>query len=188
MCKSIQYSLYMLKTLMRNPSFRSAKAGTGLSVSQEAPHLRKEKVFNVIKNYEQWFPHKGTDSTAFLKVKLSSDKSCFYPWHNVRATSPSPNGTTRNCLVYNSNHSRVGNTRRHPQGGSITAESPVGPCLVVVSTSHQGCCMEQYSGDLPYCMREQWGKSTRPLLAKDLWQNDVLPVQIHHEATWLFPC
>lgn len=77
MCKSIQYSLYMLKTLMRNPSFRSVKAGTGLRVSQEAPHLRKQKVFNVIKNYEQWFPHKGTDSTAFPKVKLSSDKSCY---------------------------------------------------------------------------------------------------------------
>lgn len=127
----------------RDSNFWPVKARTGLHASWEAPHLSGKKHALNAKEYEKWFPQKGTDSTAFLKVKLSSRKSrhlslaqCSY--QACRASLAAI------CLQ-----------QKPQQGGEHQTPSPewlyhshayLTPCPGVVRTSRQGCWQHSPAG------------------------------------------
>lgn len=74
------------------------------------------------------FLHKGTDFTTLLKVKPSSNSHSIYPWHDVRAVSPSLYVTSNNHLAYNTTTTES-NRHNHQRGWAIagpTANSPSG--------------------------------------------------------------
>lgn len=153
MLKHAVQTLFTLNTGNRNPSFWSAKTETGLHASREATHLREKKVSEVPKNYEQWFHRRLQIPHHFWRSNLAQISRAIYPWHNIPAVSPSPDGTTRSYFVYNSKHSRVENARVAPPQPSLLPA----PCLAVVRTSHHGCCGAQSSGDLlHWCYEGQW--------------------------------